>query len=196
MGEYATYKGKQIKIGTCEDMYYLRADQARLLEVDRKHGDTDVITYAKNIRFRFPFPDEDQLEPGSFDDFHRAVFVRGVTAPEIEHYSVQFSSQAGYLCSLPCPESPEGAALPFKVHRNGFRGYVGIAQQRVFDGRLVLVAQCGGCESKWRYETLEEVRPILEACRADSGFRFMVEIAARIESGYTSPLPWEQAVTR
>ncbi|MBA3354975.1 MAG: hypothetical protein H0U18_03355 [Pyrinomonadaceae bacterium] len=28
MGEYATFKGLSVKIGTCENMYYLRADQA------------------------------------------------------------------------------------------------------------------------------------------------------------------------
>lgn len=33
MGEYATYKGQEIKIGTCEDCYYLRADQRHLAQV-------------------------------------------------------------------------------------------------------------------------------------------------------------------
>ena len=29
MGEYAKYAGERVKIGTCEDMYYLRDDQAK-----------------------------------------------------------------------------------------------------------------------------------------------------------------------
>lgn len=29
MGEFAKYNGNEIKIGICENMYYLRADQAR-----------------------------------------------------------------------------------------------------------------------------------------------------------------------
>ena len=32
MGEYAKYQGEEIKIGTCEDLYYLRADQAFKVE--------------------------------------------------------------------------------------------------------------------------------------------------------------------
>ena len=31
MGEYASYLGERIKIGTCENMYYLRADQRHLV---------------------------------------------------------------------------------------------------------------------------------------------------------------------
>ncbi len=32
MGEYAIYRGERIKIGTCEDMYYLRPDQVHLVK--------------------------------------------------------------------------------------------------------------------------------------------------------------------
>jgi hypothetical protein len=55
MGEYATYNGENIKLGTCESMYYLRADQRHLISGYRFDG---------GDRFRFPFPDEDDIEPG------------------------------------------------------------------------------------------------------------------------------------
>jgi hypothetical protein len=58
MGEYARYNGSDIKIGTCEDMYYLRADQAHLVTAP-VDGMLDPIKYAAQIRFRFPFPEED-----------------------------------------------------------------------------------------------------------------------------------------
>ena len=32
MSEYGTFKGFAIKLGTCEDMYYLRADQRHEIE--------------------------------------------------------------------------------------------------------------------------------------------------------------------
>ena len=32
MGEYARFRGAEIKIGTCESMYYLRADQRHLID--------------------------------------------------------------------------------------------------------------------------------------------------------------------
>jgi hypothetical protein len=221
MGEYATYKGQQIKIGTCEDMYYLRPDQARMVQVNRSHGDTDVIGCADAIRFRFPFPDEDSKEPGSFEDYGRAVTVHGVMPPDgVEHYNVQFRADAGYLLSIPCPEGAEGAkpgleteVNGLRIHRNGFRGSVRIVQQRVWNGRMALVTTCGGCGSKWRYETLEDARPVIDACLAEgtaadrrewqsnrcpeggiqpsSTGDWWREIAARIEAGYTKPLPWQ-----
>lgn len=95
MGEMAKYKGEEIKIGTCEEMYYLRADQRHLVEYDFDPGD----------RFRFPFPDEDELEPGNFGDHDRGVEIPGYTIPEGHiHGKVQFTSRAGYVTSLPCPE--------------------------------------------------------------------------------------------
>jgi hypothetical protein len=30
MAEYAFFMGERIKLGTCENLYYLRADQAKL----------------------------------------------------------------------------------------------------------------------------------------------------------------------
>jgi hypothetical protein len=207
MGEYATYHGHKIKIGTCESMYYLRADQATL--VKPLPGNVDPIKDAAEIRFRFPFPDEDETAPGTFDPFDRAIYLSGITAPEsVEHYSVQFSALAGYLVSLPCPESkdsawvrllnPEEKPIPITIHRNGFPGAVGICQQRLWNGKLVLVARCGGCGSLWRYPELKDAEPLIAACRAEtdrlpvegSRAKFFQTIADRITTGYTQPLPF------
>jgi hypothetical protein len=212
MGEYAKFKGKQIKIGTCESMYYLRADQAA--SVTPEHGSVNPVRDAEHIRFRFPFPDEDGTEPGDFDPFERSIAVHGITAPEgVDHYSVQFSARAGYLTSLPCPESKDAGRVllvkgenPFveiTVHRNGFAGAVGICQQRVWEGHLALVCRCGGCGSLWRYPTLADVEPIIVACRSEADLaakksyppdpsraKWWHELADRIAAGYTQALPW------
>jgi hypothetical protein len=192
MGEYAKYNSKDIKIGTCSSMYYLRADQAEL--VTPKWGNVDPVRNAAEIRFRFPFPDEDSHEPGDFEDWDRAAYLWNVRAPAegVEHYQVQFSAQpAGYLISLPCPEST-GAQPTQTIHRNGFRGYVGISQQRVWEGKLVLVAVCGGCGSAWRYETLDDVAPVIAACRElavtdNDSSQWWKHVADRIEAGYVNP---------
>ncbi|HXK37027.1 MAG TPA: hypothetical protein VJ553_05605, partial [Candidatus Paceibacterota bacterium] len=64
MGEYAMFGEREIKIGTCEDMYYLRADQVQSVRKTRAGhtnvSDPDVL---KVVRFRFPWPDEDGKEP-------------------------------------------------------------------------------------------------------------------------------------
>src|SRR5260221_7419635 len=135
MGEYARYNGQEVKIGTCENMYYLRADQAR--KVTPLPNSVDPVKDAASIRFRFPFPDEDSFEPGSgkFHDanYNRSVAISGVEVPEgVEHSTIQFSSGHGYLVSLPCPESTEGKGFTF--HHNGFAGAAHIVQQRCIDG--------------------------------------------------------------
>lgn len=195
MGEYALYEGREIKIGTCENMYYLRFDQRH--QVQHLPGNVDVQNpeHVKELRFRFPFPDEDHTAPGSFESYGRHFAVHGVTLPEeIEHGSVQFTSAAGYLTSLPCPESKEGRALPFKVHRNGWRGDLLVVQQRVWEDRLVLVAECGGCDSKFRLPTIKDAEPVILYC-LDKAERLRVggelaeagwwkEVGARIIEGY------------
>lgn len=172
MGEYAEYQGQQVKIGTCEDMYYLRADQASSVTALPGNVDPTNLDDLCGIRFRFPFPDEDGIEPGMFDRYDRSVQVYGITAPgalRADHYSVQFKADAGYLVSLPCPESgmfPES----LKVARNGFVGAVRLVQQRYWAGALVGVVQCA-CGLRWRLETLEDAQPAIESLNAEADRR-------------------------
>lgn len=192
MGEYATYNGRDVKIGTCENLYYLRADQAS--EVSPPVTDL-------GCRFRFPWPDEDARVPGEYDDYDRSYPVwGGAQAPEgLDHYSVQFKADAGYLVSLPCPEG-SGARTPgfstevggLTIHRNGFRGAVRLVQQkRLKNGALVPVFECGGCGARYRIETADECAEILEALEQpgrdpedDSRIKYGRKLASRIRAGF------------
>lgn len=184
MGEYATYKGEQVKIGTCEDFYYLRADQRHLVDGYGFDGDLLAVT-----RFRFPFPDEDTLEPGQFEDYSRGVKVPGYTLPaELSgdaHGSVQFTSRAGYVLSIPCPEmyaehesgsrmsteveiASESGTATLHVFRNGFNGQPVLVQQAFRGGHLVSLLHCGACGAMHRLDTLEDARPVIDAFRAEA----------------------------
>jgi len=206
MGEYATYQGESIKIGTCEEMCYLRADQRHLISGYSFAGFLD------SCRFRFPFPDEDQLEPGAFEDYNRGLRIPGWRLPTDwhEHSSVQFTSTAGYVLSIPCPEGVEGSEPGFgpvdvngvAVHRNGFSGYPQIVQQRFIEGELGLVVMCGACGAKWRCSQdtaaeiaecflneseREEYRRELNdfgPAHSDRERTNLMEIASRILAGY------------
>lgn len=175
MGEFATFAGKRVKIGTCEDMYYLRADQVG--KVQRVQGSLDPGDgeVQAEIRFRFPWPDEDNVAPGEFEPYERAVGLYGVQPPE-------------GVC-LPCPEST-GATHGLTVHRNGFAGPVKIVQQAYRGGNLALICQCGGCGARYNLPTLADAEPVIAACRvqADNAKEgpggWWHKVADRIAAGY------------
>lgn len=184
MGEYAKANGEEVKIGTCENMYYLRYDQRA--KVHALPGSVNPVRDAGALRFRFPWPDEDHVAPGGaeFGDngHHRSIAVDGYTAQDVEHFSVQFTAHAGYLTSLPCPESKEYTdarggrvtATGLHVHRNGFSGAVQLVAQRWIEGvGLVPVMRCGGCGAMWREEEPARIKE-LAVC-----FRSMADVAAR-----------------
>lgn len=186
MGEYAKYKGEEIKIGTCEDMYYLRYDQAAL--VRPKRGNTDPVRDRADLRFRFPFPDEDSIEPGQFRDPFRSVRINAPMDWEgIAHNTIQFRNERGLLVNLPCPE---GTDNPHNIMKNGYPGNIGIKQQRWVNDQLVVVCECGSCGALFRIPTLEQASQLIESLRArairdsepESGFFTL--IADRIEAGY------------
>ena len=187
MGEYATYKSQSIKIGTCEDLYYLRYDQRHL--VDHERGNVDV-TKPDGLRFRFPFPEEDGTEPGAFSDYSKSLVVSGATAPDYaDHQQVQFIARAGYNCTMPCPEG--SGPHPVPTHKNGFPGAVAIVQQRVMGAQLWTVCQCKGCGTKWRCD--EDAAQALAITLRNNADRqtsprqaqYLHTVADRIHAGYT-----------
>lgn len=194
MGEYANYLGAQIKIGTCEDMYYLRADQIAAVKDYAFDPETLAV-----VRFRFPWPDEDGTAPGAFGDPERKIPVWGASdlireiAPDPEqHYSVQFvAREEGYVISLPCPEvNPDQ-----RIGRNGFRGSVFVSQQAYRRGHLVTIVDCA-CGAKFRLETLALAERVAVALRSDAdratssiSAEALHTIADRILAGYSVPVP-------
>lgn len=172
MGEYAkrASDGEEIKIGTCEDMYYLRAEHRKAVRALR--GNVNPASAdALALRFRFPWPDEDGLQPGAEEyhanGYHRAIAVDNYAAPrDVKHYTVQFVAQEGYVLSLPCPEGHSQQAEFLKIHRNGFAGAVQlVAQKLLADGRLVPVLRCGGCGTMWREEDQTRIEALAVAFR-------------------------------
>lgn len=192
MGEHAELNGQSIKIGTCEQMYYLRADQVCLIDPVPGSVNPRSAKQAGSIRFRFPFPDEDHIAPGSFEDYDRAFPVYGLEVPEdIDHHFLQFErnypSSGGILLSTTCPRSKEGKVSGFKFAYNGYGGSVGIHSQRLIDGELKLVLRCQDCGALWRVDTLAECDPVLEKLKETE---FGRKIAMRIIDGYTKPNYW------
>jgi len=215
------YNGEQIKIGTCEQMYYLRADQVGLIRPQRGSVNPRSVDHAQSIRFRFPFPQEDNVKPGAFQDHDYGLGLWGIEPPEdIDHGSLQFTrnypSGGGLLLSIPCPRGKEGKASPVKVHYNGYNGAVHIHSQRLMDGQLRLVLRCGDCGALYRVDSLEDCQPVLDCLEKEAASRdheakianqrpgaeqcsspggYWREIARRIVAGYTEPNFWSKTET-
>jgi len=154
MGEYAKHGDREIKIGTCENMYYLRYDQRH--EVSALPGNVDPVYDAeRGIRFRFPFPDEDFVSPGGFIIYWRTLLIPGIVPPrDVEH-------RTG--CDSPS---------------------VSIVQQKRVNGQTLLIAECScGALYRYDTwgEAAKVVDACMDQAGDDSSWE---EIAVRIAAGY------------
>lgn len=180
MGEYAKYRGEEIKIGTCEDMYYLRA-------ADR-HKVTPLPGSALGVRYRFPWPTEDKLHPGQYTDHAYSVAIPGADSSSMfDHGTVQFSNGRGLIVSFPCPIGTGMKIGQYPVYKNGYSGDVRLVQQRLMDnGELWAVVQCGGCGAAVRCDA-ESAQQLIDCCHRAGKVRdaeYWNEIADRIAAGY------------
>jgi hypothetical protein len=178
MGEYAKLGNQTIKIGTCEDMYYLRYDDRyRLVHISGNINPcsfTDII----GCRFRIPFPDEDTNGPGGYEDYSRSLPLyknpkdeRSVATPfpaetlQEQPGIVQLSHKCGYLIDVTChhgarlPEMDGEATItwngrdPFMIHLSSIKA-VGREDLRP-------VVRCKFCGSAWLCEW-GEIEPYLD----------------------------------
>jgi len=200
MGEYMRYKGQRIKVGTCEDLMYLRPDQIGLVEYD---GDCSLRDLTHFV-FRFPFPDEDHKEPGDFEPDRGWPFY-GLEPPEQDelHHDIQFGSNGGLggskgvLVMLPCPFSAKGKATGLKYMFNGFGGPLKVVGQRAWAGVWATVMACGACGGKYRMPELDDALEVLDTLIKEGDRRGdhygdrkrYHEIATRIRRGYQTPIP-------
>lgn len=89
MGEYAYYFGRNIKIGTCSSMYYLRLEDRYKLTQDEYSVD---VKNTDGLSFRLPFVDEDMIGPGNYKDHDRGLRIEMLYDPCIrkECFGVDF----------------------------------------------------------------------------------------------------------
>lgn len=126
MGEYALYNKKEVKIGTCEEMFYLRYEDR--FKVSPLAGNVNPHT-AKNLFWRLPLPSEDYISPGHYPS-HTDAYIplqdlklewEGKPDPGI----VQLTHPCGLLVNVACYHGvtlPEGNS-EFRAHWNGKASY-------------------------------------------------------------------------
>lgn len=145
MGEYAKRKsdGEQVKIGTCEDMYYLRFEDKHLVE--------PCEGSSFGYRFRLPFPDEDNLRPGDYADHDRTFpligFVWNARAEDVG--KVQLSNGTGVRISVDCFHGEKTPELG-KANIHSFPRKYELYMIREDKGKLWPVVRCAHCQDQWR----------------------------------------------
>lgn len=161
MGEYAIYKGERVKIGTCNEMYYLRWEQRH--DVKPLSGNVDPVKEIQSIWFRAPRHSEDGIAPGMFD-YQGWNGVRPIRLMiredcqwfESEVRKISIASQGisqvvnkklGVLCNVPCYHGFTGE-LPKGMSYNGFNSnLLGIAGVGIRDNEACALIGCLGCGS-------------------------------------------------
>ncbi len=163
MGEYIQRAdGVVIKIGTCEDLFYVSLPYLRQLVAEgaQKYpgnlAPSEYLDPSPGWRYRFPWPDE----AGTGDDHKRA---RVVTVPpgwwagledhaEVSHYMTPIAygrNTSGYAVSIrtacPLSETPPATWQPVPQ-------IVEIYEQKQVDGLLWTVCRCPYCGNLWRME--------------------------------------------
>jgi len=173
MGEYAIRQsdGEQIKIGTCENMYYLRFEDRYKVTKDPHSLDPTTTT---GLYWRLPFPDEDDLRPGDYKDYARGFRLYKTRKPEPSGFAghddfapseiadnpgiMQLHNESGLLVNVKCYH---GIKLPsestdFKVCWNGKSWHTELASiKNCADGTLRPVVHCRFCRHAWSFEWAE-----------------------------------------
>jgi hypothetical protein len=199
MGEHVKHHGQTLKLGTCEDLYYVTFEQACQVcfGADQAPGNLPPLEYLNPThgwRYRFPFPDEDNVEPGSHRDYERGATV-GLDWSEdgMTHDTITHSTGDSYNVNirLPCPATLRKDAT-LKHSPLPARWPVDIVQQKQMeDGSLWTVCRCHWCGHKFRLppeEGLKLAQQIKEE-HADDPNTFWLEIASRIMAGYLRKTP-------
>ena len=193
MGEYIKFQGEHIKLGTCEDLYYVTYDQ--LIDMvqngaEQLPGNLPPGDYLGNgFRYRFPFPNDD----GS--DFDKGVIV--TVPPELlptsEHSTIWkplAPKGVGYNINaqITCPQSPD--ADPKQYSQGPHTRILEIVQQKAVDGSLWTVVRCPYCRSRWRFcpeeaaKLTAHIRKAYTPERSNCSSAYFFTIADRIEAGY------------
>lgn len=172
MGEYAKRQdGQEIKIGTCESMYYLRYEDRD--KVRKLPGNLDPST-TTNLFWRLPFPDEDNIRIGEYTEYNRGLrlFKKNEDTGYYDSFSdsetvehpgtMQCCNDSGLLINVKCYH---GERLPtgnddFKAHWNGKSWFYELVSIKNTPDGIFPVVHCRHCRSMWRY-SWDDVLPFI-----------------------------------
>jgi len=207
MDEYIKYRGQDIKLGTCVDLYYTRLDQLKEAhgEMEKLGGNLEANAYldAKlGWRYRFPFPDEDNIPIGEFKEYNKSLIISldydDISLLDFDHVEMWKSCSplgGGYNVNVnfPCPQSKEFKTVK---HSPMVWHIVAIKQQKQIDDEIWTVIGCPYCEAGARLDRNDALKLIhsimtryIEVRGAtDENKAYYTKVCNRILAGYKTPV--------
>ena len=191
MGEYVNHKILgDVKLGVCEDLFYasyeklkLAFDKGLLSFVPGNQEPEKYLAPGNTDRFRFPFPDEDNLPIGYNENYNRGVSIQLDYRIEMEHNKisreVEKRNYQDFLCQ-------------FDANYNGkvtAKYCIEIIAQRFIENELWTVVRCPECRAMARLDRDEAVKLAEIVWQSGSegdekSIEFFQEMARRILDGY------------
>ncbi len=175
MGEYAIRKVDrvEVKIGTCNRMYYLRYENRNDVLKDKYSLDP---AKELNLIFRLPYPDEDHIPIGEYGNFDRGVELINfnLLTDSDDTGIIQLTHPSGLLVNLDCHH---GNRLPdaggkSRVFWNGKASVnfklIGVKNSVV---GLLPEVECKWCQLTWSLAEWDTVLP----CIPDAKIRQRLE---------------------
>lgn len=172
MGEYFKNGNINFKLGTCEDLMYIRHSEIESLkELKNELADSngEMTDYLKDGHFyRFPFPWEDgqkavdinKRQPeDSNTNFFNVPEIKDKIKISHEHLIKSFSLNGANNVNvwLPCPMSPDFEALNLHTSQNGFKAIfpISVIREKMVNGKLQTVYTCPYCGVWFRMDEEE-----------------------------------------
>ena len=180
MGEYILVNGRHLKLGTCQDLFYVSFDGLRRMVAAgaqpafANNPPEDYLAESGRWRYRFPWPDEPD---GIGDDYERALAlpVPAGLAEALttgwEHWKARYTPPAGVEFGDDCPQ----ASAPQVVE---------VYLQKQVAGRLWLIIRCPYCHALARLPEDEALQLTAHARRELANDAFVMAVCDRIEAGY------------
>jgi hypothetical protein len=152
MGEYAIRNSdeQKIKIGTCENMYYIRYEDR--LKVAKLAGNLDC-SKELGLFWRLPFPDEDHKQPGDYEEFDRSYPLKGFE-PNVSGSNpgtLQMRHESGLMINVNCYH---GSKLPesnadIQPFWNGKAWHFSLYQVTNTEDDIKGAIRCNACGKTW-----------------------------------------------
>lgn len=157
MGEYIKINNEQVKLGTCEDLYYTRYSQLKnIVSMAGFCGGNaqpeEYLNPKNGFRYRFPFPEEDNKQIGDYEDYDKGIIFTVDSDFETEHKNICVSTSVNGSYNInhniKCPNSKNWEQSCSAKHASPYL----LKQQKQVDGHLWIVCECGYCHNKFRLD--------------------------------------------